>query len=303
VAQQQPNVPFLIGPENAKQACLLIHGFSGAPTEMRSLGDALASHGLRVHGVLVAGHSGNPDDLILSSRKTWIASVEEGLAQLASYKTVFVAGLSMGGVLALTLAIRHPERIAGVVAMSTPTRLDNSFQVRLVPLARYFVKWFYPLKLLNFNDAKIQAEILKQAQLRDAAITSIDFTDPKVVEHIKMQVRIPVPAIAELIALINRTRRNLGKLRVPLLVIQSKRDQTVQPHNAEELYRLTTAVPEKSLHWLETSDHVITTGPERAEVYRLVLAFIDEITGSRASETAPPEPAQKDAADERSPDR
>ena len=303
MAQQQSNVPFLIGPEDAEQACLLIHGFSGAPAEMRSLGDALAAQGLRVYGVLVAGHSGDPEALILSGRKTWLASVEEGLAQLASYKTVFVAGLSMGGVLALTLAINHPERIAGVAAMSTPTRLDSSLQVRLVPLARYFIRWFYPLKLLNFNDAKIQAEVLKQAQLRDATVTSIDFTDPKVVDYIKTQVRIPVPAIAELIALINRTCRNLGKLRVPLLIIQSKRDQTVQPHNAEELYRLTTAAPEKSLHWLETSDHVITTGPEREEVYRLVLAFIAEVTGSRASETAPPELAQKDVADESFPDR
>lgn len=303
MAQQQPNVPFLIGPEDAENACLLIHGFSGTPTEMRGLGDELAAQGMRVYGVLVAGHGGDPEALILSGRKTWISSVEAGLTQLASYKTVFVAGLSMGGVLALILAISHPERIAGVVAMSTPTRLDSSLQVRLVPLARYFIKWFYPLKLLNFNDAKVQAEVLKQAQSRDATVTTIDFTDPKVVNFIKAQVRIPVPAIAELIALINITRGNLSKLRVPLLIIQSKRDQTVQPHNAEELYRLTTSASKKFLHWLETSDHVITTGPEREEVYRLALAFIAEITGSRASETAPPELVQKDVVDESSPDR
>ena len=122
---QQLNVPFMIGPEDAEIACLLIHGFSGTPTEMRGLGDALAAQGIRVYGVLVAGHNGDPEELILSGRKTWLASVEEGLAQLAHYKTVFVAGLSMGGVLALNLAIRHPERLMGVIGMSTPTRLDH----------------------------------------------------------------------------------------------------------------------------------------------------------------------------------
>lgn len=303
MTQQQRNIPFLIGLEDAECACLLIHGFSGTPTEMRSLGDALAVQGIRVYGVLVAGHSGDPEELILSGRKTWIESVEAGLAQLAAYKTVFVAGLSMGGVLALTLAIRHPERIVGVVAMSTPTRLNSSIQVRLVPLARYFIKWFYPLKMLNFNNPKVQSEILKQAQSRDATVTTIDFADPQIVNSIKTLVRIPVPAIAELIALTNHTRRRLGKLRIPLLIIQSKRDQTVKPQNAEELYRLATSAPTKSLRWLETSDHVITTGPERDEVYRLVLAFITNVTGEHASETVPPDVVRQEAVDESLPDR
>lgn len=298
---QQLNVSFAIGPEDADRACLLIHGFSGAPTEMRGLGDALAEQGIRVYGVLVAGHNGDPEELIVSGRKTWLASVEAGLTQLARYKTVFVAGLSMGGVLALTLAIRNPERIAGVVAMSTPTRLDSNIQTRLVPLARYFVKWFYPLKALNFNNPTVQAQILKQAQLRDATVTTIDFTDPQVVNHIKTLVRIPVPAIAELIALINQTRRNLYKLRVPLLIIQSKRDRTVEPKCAEELYRLTTAAPSKSLHWLEQSDHIITTGVEREEVYQLVSSFIKETMSSHTSDIALPDDVQPEAVDESRP--
>ncbi len=294
---QQLNVPFMIGSEEAEIACLLIHGFSGAPTEMRGLGDALAEQGMRVYGVLVAGHNGDPEEFIVSGRKTWLASVEEGLAQLDQYKTVFVAGLSMGGVLALNLAIRHPERLTGVIAMSTPTRLERNIKTRLVPLARYFIKWFYPLKALNFNNPKVQAEVLKQAQSRDATITTIDFNDPHIVNHIKSLVRIPVPAIAELFALINQTRRNLNKLRIPLLIIQSKRDQTVKPQCAEELYQLTTSAPSKSLHWLAESGHVITTGVEREEVYQLTISFI-KTTSAPASETALPDDVQMEAVDE-----
>ena len=294
---QQLNVPFMIGPEDAEIACLLVHGFSGTPTEMRGLGEALAEQGIRVYGVLIAGHSGEPEELIVSGRKTWLASVEEGLTQLSDCKTIFVAGLSMGGVLALNLAIRHPDRLAGIIAMSTPTRLDSNVQWRLVPLARYFIKWFYPLKALNFHNPKVQAEVLKQAQLRDATVTSIDFNDPQVVKHIKTLVRIPVPAIAELIALVNQTRRILSKLRIPLQIIQSKRDQTVEPKCAEELYKLTTSAPSKSLHWLEKSGHVITTGVDREEVYQLVLSFIKK-TGLHVSETALPDDVQRVALDE-----
>lgn len=104
-----------------------------------------------------------------------------------------------------------------------------------------------------------------------------------------------------LIALINQMRRNLSKLRIPLLIIQSKRDQTVKPQCAEELYRLTISVPSRSLHWLAISDHVITTGDERKEVYQLVFSFIKETTDSRASETVPHDDVQKEAVDESSP--
>lgn len=174
--QQERNSPFLIGPEDTDRACLLIHGFSGCPTEMFGLGKTLAAQSIRVYGMLVAGHSGDPEDLLLSGRKQWLASAEEGLAKLARYSQVFVIGLSMGGVLSLSLAERHSERIAGVVALSTPTRFTGGWQVRVVPVARYFMKWFHPLQHLNFDNPKVQAEILKQASLRDPN-GHIDFSD------------------------------------------------------------------------------------------------------------------------------
>lgn len=299
--QVSPYDAFLIGPEDAHTACLLIHGFSGTPSEMRGLGDALAEQGIRVYGTTITGHSANLEELVTSGRKQWIASVAAGLEQLAEYQNVFVGGLSMGGVLALILAMRHPERIMGIIAMSTPTRFENSIQARLVPVARYFVKWFYPLALLNFNNPKIQAEVLKQAQQRDPSITTIDFTNQKIVEMIKKQVRLPVPAIAELFAMTNYERRHLNEVRCALCIIQSKRDQTVEPRCAEELYRLTTSSPAKSLHWLNESDHVITTGVEREEVYRIASAFI-AATVSNAARTDQFDDAQRSSVDETSPD-
>jgi carboxylesterase len=119
---QKQNASFFLGPEDTGKACLLIHGFTGTAAEMRGLGEALAAQGIRVHGIALAGHSGDPEDLARSTRKDWLASAEAGLAQLAQYQRIFVAGLSMSGMLFLLLAVYHPERIAGVVAMSTPTR-------------------------------------------------------------------------------------------------------------------------------------------------------------------------------------
>lgn len=276
--RQVINSPVFLGPENTDKACLLIHGFMGTPLEMQGLGEALATQGIRVYNMVVAGHTGNPEDLLSVGRNEWMASAEAGLGQLASYRYVFVAGLSMGGALALLLASRHPERIAGVIAMSSLTRLIadgwQSMVLPLLPLARHLIRWFYPAAGLDFNDPTVQEEALKQARLRDPQAT-IDFSDPKVIAYIKENVRVPVTAIDEVIQLTKEERRNLHKVRSPLLIIHSKRDMSVKLASAEELYRLATGASPKSLHLLEQSDHVITVGPEREKVYKLTIEFIE----------------------------
>ncbi len=293
---QQPNAPFLIGPEHTDRACLLIHGFSGTPAEMRSLGDELAAHGVRVYGMQVSGHSKDPEDLLRYGRKQWIASAEAALNQLIHYPHVFIAGLSMGGVLALLLASRYSNRIAGVIALSTPTRFTGGWQINVVPIARYFIKWYRPLQFLNFKDPKVQAEVLAQARLHDPNI-SIDFSDSQAVAAIKQMVRIPVPAIADLFSLTNCARRHIHEIRVPLLIIHSRRDQTVPSSCAEELYYLAQLAHPKELHWLEQSDHVVTLGTEQTRVNELVQTFIDAIAPI-AAETALPADAQMEEADE-----
>lgn len=64
LGQQEQNAPFFLGPEEMDRACLLIHGFGGTPVEMRGLGEALAAQGIRVLGIVVKGHEGNPEGLI-----------------------------------------------------------------------------------------------------------------------------------------------------------------------------------------------------------------------------------------------
>lgn len=264
--------PFTLGPEETDTACLLIHGFGGTPAEMRGLGEALAAQGIRVHGVRLPGHCEGEEAFACVTRKQWLASVEEGLARLDRYQHVYVAGLSMGGVLSLLLAGYHPERVAGVIVMSTPTRLASGW---MAVLARPFIKWYYPFKGLDFNNPLVQQEILRQRHLVEPEAT-IDFSNPEVVAAIKSSNRVSVTAINQLIRLVDEGRARLKAVRSPLLIIQSKNDKTVAPACADELYRLATSASPKSLHWLEKSGHVITEGPEREEVYRLASAFIHD---------------------------
>jgi esterase/lipase len=49
--------------------CLLLHGFSSTPGEMRPFGKYLAEKGFAVLGVRLAGHATHPNDL---KRTRWI---------------------------------------------------------------------------------------------------------------------------------------------------------------------------------------------------------------------------------------
>ena len=267
---QKQNEPFSLGPEDAEKACLIIHGFTGIAGEVRGLGESLAVQGIRTLGIALAGHSGDPEDLARSTRKDWIASTEEGLAELGQHKEVFVAGLSMGGVLALLLAANHPERIAGVIAMSTPTRIARSW---MVGMARPFIKWFYPYKPLDLRNPMIQQIYLNSLNWHTEN-PSIDFSDPQVVAEIK-QIRLSIPAVHELAQLLATCRASLKQVYCPLLVIHSKGDKTVNAACAHELMKLAVNAQPGTLRWLEESDHVITLGPEREEVFVLSREFID----------------------------
>ena len=106
--------------------CLLLHGFTATPDEVRPLGEALAAAGFPVRAVRLAGHGTTPADLA-RHRLARLAGVGRGRRWRPSCATtprVAVAGVSLGALLALLLAARRPPEVAAVVcgAHAAPAR-------------------------------------------------------------------------------------------------------------------------------------------------------------------------------------
>ena len=100
--------PFLF--PGSRTGCLLIHGFTGTPKEMRWMGEYLAKEGYSVLGVRLAGHATRPEDMIRSRWTDWVTSVEGGyhiLRGLADH--IYLIGLSLGGSLALLSQSGYPN--------------------------------------------------------------------------------------------------------------------------------------------------------------------------------------------------
>src|SRR5512147_586120 len=121
--------PFFFLGDRSQPGCLLIHGFTSTPKEMRWMGEYLNRHGYSCLGIRLAGHATDPEDMIRSNWTDWTASVEDGYHLLRGVTdSIFLIGLSMGGVLSLLMSTRLA--VKGVIAMSTPYELPDDRRLR-----------------------------------------------------------------------------------------------------------------------------------------------------------------------------
>jgi carboxylesterase len=193
---------FFPGDSSDSPGVLLVHGFTGAPKEMRWMGEYLhREHGFASLGVRLAGHATCPEDMIRSKSSDWLLSVEEDYHLLSgAAERIYLAGLSMGGVLSLTMAAQLP--VAGVIAMATPYDLPKDWRLD-------YTEWL----------SKLQPYLPKSSDQPGTGW----FDKQAWEEHISYPQN-PLRAIGELKKLLEVMRATLPKVAAPTLLIYSKDD-------------------------------------------------------------------------------
>ncbi|MCZ2127850.1 MAG: alpha/beta fold hydrolase [Anaerolineales bacterium] len=236
---------------------LLVHGFTGAPKEMRWMGEYLNEQGYTCLGIRLAGHATTPEDMIRSRRADWTASVEDGYNLLRdSTERVFFVGLSMGGILSLLMAARL--KVSGVVAMSTPYELPGG--------AEKYPTW--TLKLFS----RFQKYLIKSNETPGASWFDKDAYH----SHVSYPFN-PTRSVAELKELLKEMREALPAVNAPTLLIHSKNDHYVLPENMERIYAALTNVADKSKAYVVESGHVIPRDAARLQAFELTRDFIQRV--------------------------
>lgn len=237
-----------------KIGCLLIHGFTGTPKEMRWMGEYLHQQGSSVLGVRLAGHATRPADMLRSRWIDWTASVEDGYHLLCGQaEHIYMIGLSMGGALSLLMSTRL--EVKGVVAISTPAYLPARVPVWLLQ----FLSWFIPYQPKS-GGAPDAGWVDKQA----------------FASHISYPQN-PTRSAAELKRLLIAMRLALPQVQVPVLLVHSRQDDYILPDNLEYIHAGLVHVTDKAKLYVTGSGHVVTRDAARQQVFEAAADFIRRV--------------------------
>jgi carboxylesterase len=235
--------------EGNEVGCLLIHGFTGTPQNVRPLADYLARRGLAVAAPRMPGHGTTAADLDRTGPEEWLAAAEEALTDLRSRcSTVFVAGISMGGTITLELARRHPD-LPGIVVMAAPVLPLDALE---------------PVVSDPNRPASIPAPWATVGVLtEDVGVGGIAYLE------------MPLGALQRGMQLMTDVRQGLSDVAAPALLIYGDADQIVDKANGPFVLGQISS-SDKRLLPLGDSSHEVTLDADRERVMVEVYDFIRE---------------------------
>ncbi|MBE5786444.1 MAG: alpha/beta fold hydrolase [Clostridiales bacterium] len=224
---------------------LLIHGFTGSPAHMLPLGEALHKEGFAIQGLLLPGHGTSPRDMGQVGWQDWLQAARLAAREMAGkYGHFSVAGLSMGGVLALLLA--QEMDLTACVSIAAPMKTLNRF------------RWLAPLGSLFHPMIEKQADGPRPGmdERYDVGYTAY-----------------PTKSVHDLSVLMGKARQHLSLIHCPLLAVQSRKDETVTPDSPEIILQGISSSVKASL-WLEEAPHVCTISPEYPRIAQAITEFL-----------------------------
>jgi carboxylesterase len=232
--------------EGNEVGCLLLHGFTSSPFELRFLGDYLKKEGYTVNIPLLPGHGTSVQNMRQHSWYDWFTSAKNELFNIRKKcRRLIVIGLSMGGSLALHLAAHY--QVDGVVSLAPGMYLKNKF----AKLSHILHPIYYYTHKNSRSDIK---------------------ADEKTLTYNK----IPLKSISELLKFFKHLKNDLADIYAPTLIIYSKQDHVIDGKSSIEIYNKISSVDKRILE-LQDSFHILTLDQEKEKVFQETASFIKNI--------------------------
>lgn len=226
-------------------AVLLLHGFTGNSSDVRQLGRFLEKQNITSMAPHYEGHAEDPQNILSASPHVWWSQVVDSYETLKDkgFDTIYVFGVSLGGVYALRLAAE--KEVSGISTICSPMFLKED--AALFESFKTYARTFK--KLEGKDEATIEAEVAT-------------YEKTNIFEEIR--------------EVIQYTKDRLEDVYEPVLVVQSKHDPVINPESGNIIFDNISS-DDKNLMWLEKSGHVPTIDVEKQELFERLLAFINEL--------------------------
>ena len=236
--------PFFM--KGGSSGVLLIHGFTGLPAGMFLLGEYLNRAGFSVLCPRLAGHGTSERDLMRMTKDDWFNSVLDGFYILRGIcDKIFVVGHSMGGLLALKLAVEY--QISKIITLAAPIFIDEGMGIRNLPPREFC------------SDACIFTPRKKLDDVPPAVNNVYDKT--------------PLISVHELVDLINDVKKLLPTVKTPILIMHGEEDHTAQPRSARFIMDNVGSC-EKKIITVPDSGHLLPFAENRGFVFEQTFDFL-----------------------------
>lgn len=236
------------------KAVLLIHGYRGRTSNWSFTAKEIANKlKLPVYIPRLPGHGTNISDFLNSDAEQWLRKAYDSYLYLKSnYQDIYIAGLSMGGLIAVLLASEFKVEKLSLVA---PAFFTVNKTIVLTPILKYFIK-----KIDNdftFDDKK-------------------EMTKEEIHYHQNYSQDYYTKQLAELYKLMLKARRKAGEIRVPTQLILTENDEMVDTEKINLFLHKKMGKYLNNVKIYQESPHVITNSIEKERCAADIINFFKE---------------------------
>ena len=255
---------FRVPPQPAGVA-LLLHGYPEHSGRYEWVMERLAEAGFAVyapdhHGFGRSARSGTLADLVsLENTVEDIGRLILVLRQALPAAPLFLLGQSMGGMLALLFALRHPEGLRGVVTSGAAVEIPEYISPLLLRVSGLLNRLLPLLPVQPFDYTQVS---------RDPRVIQAMEEDPL---YYKGKIRART-GYQQLLG-IREVSSGLSKLQLPLLLLHGGEDRTIAPKTSERIFNGASSA-DKTLKIFPGLRHEILNEPERQQVLAMILDWL-----------------------------
>lgn len=246
-----------------KAVVVIAHGGGEHSGRYEYVGEHLTGAGYAVYALDHRGHGRSHGKGANIEGLDLVVADLDGFVSLAGDRhrglPVFLLGHSMGGAIAISYAVRHQDRLAGLVLSGAAADVAALSKVELVA-SRVLSRIAPGIGVFGVDSSTVS---------RDPEIVRAYDADP-LVHHGKL----PARTIGELVAAGLRFPEDVRRISIPLLVMHGSADALTPPAGSEMVHANASSA-DKALKLYDGLFHEILNEPERDQVLADVTSWLD----------------------------
>ncbi len=225
--------------------CVVVHGFTGNPSEVAPLGQALKELGYDVVMPLLPGHNLTKARMERVEASNWINAIDRIIAQAKEQnRVIHMVGFSMGAMIAALMAKRFSLRSLVLLSPSVYVVTPNVLLTRTKKT----------IQLLKQNHSLLKSRVKTNLMSARSA---------------------PLYNVYQFNKVIRQAKKAIPYIDVPVCIIHGLEDEIVDPISSKWIFN-TIASHEKELHHLHSSGHLVCHSVDSDMLIETVCRFLQK---------------------------